>query len=80
MKCRYCSNEVEPNSRLAHLETCSSCSALDLLGNLLQELQAATQGLLDVIKRDLTGKSLPMSIIEARMNAAIKALAKSGIR
>ena len=59
---------------------CTSCADQDALRNLLQELQAATHWLLDVIKRDLIGMSLPMSVVEARMNAAKKALAKSGIR
>lgn len=38
MKCRYCENEVEPDSRLSHLGACASCADQDAVGNLLQVL------------------------------------------
>ncbi len=29
MICRYCENEVTPDSRLAHLQCCAECAAVD---------------------------------------------------
>lgn len=33
MICRYCEREIEPDSRLAHLQCCAECAAMDLVGN-----------------------------------------------
>ena len=33
MKCKYCSNEVTEDSRLAHLGCCAECAAADEVGN-----------------------------------------------
>ena len=33
MTCRYCQNEVTPDSRLAHMGACSECSMVDEIRN-----------------------------------------------
>jgi len=33
MICRYCTNEVTPDSRLAHLQCCAACTKADEIGN-----------------------------------------------
>lgn len=34
--CKYCTNEVTPDSRLAHMGVCAECAMVDEVGNRLQ--------------------------------------------
>lgn len=36
MICKYCTNAVTPDSRLAHLDVCAECATMDEEGNRMQ--------------------------------------------